>query len=182
MAASVAATAKRKGFRPSEISRVTQALSLAMEPRIVALDDDHHPAFLHPGRSALVALADEPAAKPDTVVLATLLESRDAHLRVSAGRVSEVIGAPLTGSLNSVPLPGSEDLVERLITLARPVSLAAAVERLDHLRHEHLREPTIPWRELVREVEGAWLPFVQRISPELARRYAHWLRVFRRRL
>jgi hypothetical protein len=96
--------------------------------------------------------------------------------------VSEVIGAPLTGSLNSVPLPGSEDFVERLITLARPVALAAAVERLDHLRHEHLREPTIPWPELVREVEGAWLPFVQRISPKLARQYAHWLRVFRRRL
>ena len=182
MAASVAATAERRGFAPEDVRRVGRSLSLAMEPRIAALDDDHHPAFLHPGRSALVVLGDEPGAPADSVLLAALLESRDAHMRVDPEPVAELLGAPLAASLVSVPLPGNEDLVERLVTLPRPVALAAAAERLDHLRHEHLQEPTVPWTELVKEVERAWLPFAQRTSPNMARRYAHWLRLFRRRI
>ena len=153
-----------------------------MALRVDALSDDHHPAFLHPGRSALVLLGDEPDAPADAVVLATLLESRDAHLRVGPDTVAESLGAALATSWASVPLPGTEDLVERLITLDRPAALAAAAERLDHLRHEHLREPTVPWVELVQDVERAWLPFAQRTSADLARRYTHWLRLFRRRL
>lgn len=182
MTASVVATAERRGFDPEDVRRIETSVSLAMEPRTDALDDEHHPAFLHPGRSALVLLGDEPHASADAVALAALLESRDPRLRVGTEPVAARLGAPLAAALASVPSPGAEDLVERLVTLPGPVALAAVAERLDHLRHEHLREPTVPWPELVNEVERAWLPFAQRTSQGLARRYAHWLRLFRRRL
>lgn len=182
MAASVVATARRKGHAPDAVDGMAKAMELAMGPRLRLLDDDHHPAFLHPGRTALVLLTDVPGASPDAITLATLVESRDAKLRVEDDAVAALLGARLAAEREAIPHPGAQDLVERLVTLPQATALAALAERLDHLRHEHLREPSVPWEDLVAEVERAWLPVAERMAPELARRYAHWHRTFRRRL
>ena len=61
-------------------------------------------------------------------------------------------------------------------TLAR-----ALAERLDHLRHLHLKEPDAAAREVWREARDVWLPFADRTHPDLARRYAWWTRKFTKR-
>lgn len=182
MAASVVAVATRHGLGPPEVSRIERALAEAMGPRNVALTDDHHPAFLHPGRVALILLNDVPDASAESIVLAVLIESRDPELRVGDERVRAELGERVSAARAAIPSPGSEDLAERPVTLNDGAALATLVERLDHLRHEHLRDPLTPWPELVEEVSSIWLPVADRRSPALGRRYRHWLRTFARRL
>ncbi|MEX2471287.1 MAG: hypothetical protein WEA34_03860 [Gemmatimonadota bacterium] len=182
MAASVVAVATRHGLGPTEVSRIERTLAEAMKPREVALSDDHHPAFLHPGRVALVLLNDVQDPTAACIELAVLIESRDPELRVADERVRAELGERIAAARAAIPSPGSEDLTERLVTLDDGAALAALAERLDHLRHEHLRDPVTPWPELVEEVSSVWLPVADRRSPTLARRYRHWLRTFERRL
>ena len=58
MAASVAQAARAQGLTPESIDLVSRAYALAMNPRVAALENEHHPAYLHPGRSVLVLLLD----------------------------------------------------------------------------------------------------------------------------
>lgn len=182
MAASVAAAAARGGLSRAEIRRVGAAIRLAMAPREHMIADDHDPAFLHPGRVALILLRDTDAPSALAIQVGVLLESRDAHLGVGIDSVRQALGNEVADSCAAVPHPGAEDLVERLVTLEEEVATAALAERLDHLRHEHLRDPLTPWPELWNEVAEVWLPVAERASPRLARRYRHWLRTFERRL
>ena len=182
MAASVATVATRKGLGPTAVSRIGRALAEAMKPREAALSDDHHPAFLHPGRVALVLLNDVPNPTVESIELAVLIESRDPELRVGDERVRNELGTRVAAARAAIPSPGSKELTERLVTLDDDAALAALSERLDHLRHEHLRDPVTPWPALVEEVSTVWLPVADRRSATLARRYRHWLRTFERRL
>lgn len=182
MSASVLSAARGRGVVGPEIERLRLALDLAMEPRESLLSDDHHPAFLHPGRVALVLLRDVEDPPGRSLVPSVLLESRDPELRVASSRVEATLGRQVAEARDASPQPGAEDLAERLVTLERRAALGVLAEHLDHLRHEHLREPATPWADLVDEVERVWLPASQRLSSTLGRRYAHWLRTFRRRL
>lgn len=158
------------------------ALRLAMQPRERAIADDHDPTFLHPGRVALILLRDVETVTSRSVLLGVVLESRDRALRVSDAALGAECDPELVTARAAVPEPGAPDLAERLVTLPADVVSAALAERLDHLRHEHLRVPAVPWSGLVDEVERVWLPVSERTSPILSRRYGHWLRTFRRRL
>ncbi len=182
MAASVVAVATRHGFGQPEVSRIDRALKEAMRPREVALTDDHHPAYLHPGRVALILLNDVPDATAESIELAVLIESRDPELRVGDDLVRAQVGEGVAAARATIPSPGSEDLTERLVTLDDATALATLAERLDHLRHEHLRDRVTPWPQMVEEVSAVWLPVADRRSSTLARRYRHWLRTFQRRL
>lgn len=183
MARSLASAARAQGMDEPELLALDRALTLAMEPRIHALDDDHHPAFLHPGRNAMVLLRDVGTVDVSVLVVAVLHESRDHHLRASAGDVESTLGSATLHAVDSIPLPGDERLVERLLTLGPGLSLAALAERLDHLRHLHLREDLMDeWAGCHREVMEAWLPFAQRVHPTLTKRYAHWARTFVKRI
>jgi hypothetical protein len=73
-------------------------------------------------------------------------------------------------------------LTERLVTLGESARLATLAERLDHLRHAHLREDPAWWRALHEEVSAAWAPVAERTHPRLADRYRAWLRAISRRL
>ena len=182
MARSLSAALATAGYPPQDVLRLGQAFATAMAPRIERLEDDHHPAYLHPGRSVLVLIHDVGAVPCTTLVTAALLESEDHQLRVPPGEVTR-FGARIVADLAALPLPGDERLVERLVGLSREGALAALAERLDHLRHLHLRDDLRPrWAERHREVVGAWLPFAERTEPRLATRFAHWERTFRRRV
>lgn len=157
------------------------ALAAAMEPR--ADLDDHHPSYLHPGRSALVLLHDVEDLPADAVRLAILHESQDRALQPPADRIEQVAGSEAVAALAAMPLPGDDALTERLVLLPRPDGLAILAERLDHLRHLHLRtDLENGWADTHEEVRRVWLPFAQRLEPRLARRIGHWDRTFAKRL
>lgn len=183
MAHSLAASASAIGLDEAETGLLQRAFALAMQPRLDALTDDHHPAYLHPARSALILTGDVGAVDVIVLVVTCLHESRDAACRLPGPALAEAFGASMLDTLDTIPRPGDERLVERLVALGPGLSLAALAEQLDHLRHLHMREDLMGiWADVHAEVMSAWLPFSQRIHPRLATRYAHWVRTFVRRI
>jgi hypothetical protein len=183
MARSVGVALRGRSVEADSASEVLRAVELAMEPRRTALEDDHHPAFLHPGRSVLVLLHDVEALETDALALAALHESEDPELRVSPERVRAELGARRAEAAATLPLPGADTLAETLVVLPRGAGLAVLAERLDHLRHLHMRpERAGSWQATFEEVEAVWRPFAARVDDRLAVRYAHWSRTFARRL
>jgi len=183
MARSLGAAARGHGADDHDVEALRRAYGLAMEPPLASLDDDHHPAFLHPGRSPILLLRDVGAVDVSVLVVAALHESVDEGLRVAPDRVESVIGQAAVRAVEAIPRPGDERLVERLLTLGPGLSLAALAERLDHLRHLHLREDLMEtWADAHQEVMSGWLPFAQRVHAKLATRYAHWARTFVKRI
>lgn len=183
MASSLGRAARGHGFPDAEVRALVRALALAMAPRKEALGDDHHPAYLHPGRAPLILLRDVGPVDISVLVVACIHESVDAELRIPVERVEAALGNAAVRARETIPLPGDERLVERLLTLGPGVSMAALAEHLDHLRHLHLREDLIDsWADVHAEVLAAWLPFARRVHEKLATRYAHWARTFVRRI
>jgi len=182
MAASVSRAATGRGLNSDEVGLLGRAHALAMEPRIEALDDDHHPAYLHPGRTVLVLLHDVGTVPLDALCAAVLHESEDDGLRVKGDAVRGTLGDAVADLVDALPLPGDERLLERLVTLDEGALLAALAERLDQLRHAHLREDRDWWRAIHEEAGSVWVPLAERTHPRLADRYRHWQRTFGRRL
>lgn len=184
MARSVVRAARAHGLPPNGIDLLSRAHALAMKPRVDALGDDHHPAYLHPGRSVLVLLRDVGPLPADILASAAVHDTEDDDLRVPMATVRETLGDEVADIVESLPLPGDERLTERLVTLDEGPRLAALAERLDHLRHAHLHEDPDPawWRAIHEEAGAAWLPVAERTNARLATRYRHWHRTFGRRL
>lgn len=182
MAMSVVKAARACGLPPEGLDLLSRAHALAMKPRVDALDDDHHPVYLHPGRSVLVLLRDVGPLPAEVLASAAVHDTEDEKLRVPLATVREVLGDEVADIVESLPLPGDERLTERLIILDEGPRLAALAERLDHLRHAHLREDRAWWREIHEETGVAWLPVAERTNARLATRYRHWHRTFGRRL
>lgn len=183
MARSVDRAALSIGLGHDACRRLQEALAVASAPRVARLEDDHHPAYLHPGRSVLVLLRDVGAPAAGSLDLAAVLESEDAALAADRRAVLEALGPGVAEAMDSIPRPGEERLGERLLLLERPVALAALAERLDHLRHLHLRPDLRDvWADRHRETAAVWAGFAERMHPRLGTRYAHWVRAFRSRI
>ena len=183
MARSLEAAVRGTGHDDAEVAVVQKVFTIAMQPRLASLSDDHHPAYLHPARSVLILTGDVGAVDVIVLVVACVHESRDGSLRAPGPILAETLGPSILTTLDSIPRPGDERLVERLVTLGPGLALAALAEQLDHLRHMHMREDLMSvWGEVHAEVVGAWLPFSQRVHPRLATRFAHWARTFVRRI
>lgn len=182
MAVSVANAAVAQGLGPEAVELLGRAHALAMGPRLAAIEDDHHPAYLHPGRTVLVLLGDVGALPVSALCAAAVHETQDAALRVDVTTVREALGEEVADIVSSLPLPGDERLLERLVTLEEAPLLAALAERLDQLRHAHLREDHAWWRAIYDEAEAVWVPVAERTHPRLADRFRHWRRTFGRRL
>lgn len=183
MAASVVRAARTLGVPAEGIREISRAHALAMGPRVAAFDDDHHPLFLHPGRTVLILLRDVGCLDPVALAAAALVESEDEPLRIPGVAVVEVVGRSVADLVARVPLSGQEDLVEALVTAEETVRLLALVERLDHLRHAHLRDAPAGWGPAVlAEAEAVYRPVAHRTHTRLAQRYDHWCRTFARRM
>jgi hypothetical protein len=180
MAGSVERIARAAGLGDDAVELVGRAYALAMEPRRVL--DEHDPAFLHPGRTILILLQDVGPLRSDLLAAAAVHESEEARFRLDLVDVRRELGAPVADRVATLPLPTDDDLVERLVTLDEGARLAALAERLDHIRHAHLREDPARWRALREEVSAAWAPVAERTHPRLADRYRAWLRAISRRL
>lgn len=182
MAASLVRTARSYGIDTEGVDLMSRAHALAMVPRVAALEDDHHPLYLHPGRTMLVLLRD--AGVTDAAVLAAsaLVESEDVEFRVDEDTMASVVDDDVLRIVRAVPASGGEGLAESLVTADRTVRLVAVAERLDHLRHAHLRDATDQWARVHAEAVAVYLPIAERTDARLAGRYRHWCRTFERRL
>ncbi len=183
MARSLDSAARSLGLGSDDRRLLGRACALAMGPRVATLGDDHHPAYLHPGRSVLVILRDVGALPAGALAAAALRETEDTALRVPEGAIRSALPGDVLDAVRAMPSPGDPELLERLVGLPEAVAVASLAERLDHLRHLHLRDDLRDLRaERHAEAEAVWLPFAERVHPGLAVRFAHWARTFARRL
>lgn len=183
MAASVVRTARSAGVDRAGLEHLSRSHALAMEPRVKALDDDHHPLYLHPGRTVLILLRDVGCVDATLLCAAALTESEDGAFRIDPSAVERAAGVAVGELVAAVPMPGTESLAEDLVTAPESVRLVTLAERLDHLRHAHLRDADEAWRRnVLAEAERAYLPVAHRTHLRLAQRYDHWCRTFRRRI
>lgn len=166
-----------------DLDLVHRAYTLATGPRVRAITDDHHPAYLHAGRVVLVLLQDVGQVPADVLAAAAVHETEDPELRVSSEAVRGALGAAVADLVDALPLPGDKRLLECLVTLGEGARLSALAERLDQVRHLHLRQDLAPrWRAHHEEVGAVWLPVADRTHSRLADRFRHWHRAFARRV
>lgn len=176
-------TARRLGIDTDGRDLIRRAFGAAMEPRRARIEDDHHPDFLHPARSALILMDD--ARESDAALLATaiLAETRDPTLAPPAGAV-ERISSTVADGLARIPRPGPgpEDrmLLERLLALSPGLARVAAAERLDHARHLHVRDRG-EWASYHATTCGVYVPVAGRVHERLGARLDWWCATFRRR-
>lgn len=184
MAAALARTARQFGVAQDGIVRLSTAHALAMVPRVEALDNQRHPVYLHPGHTALVLLRDVGLRDPVALCASTLTESEDDALRISLELVRREVGMDVADLVAAVPMPRREALAEELVVAPERVRLVALAERLDHLRHAHMRKDVSrSWRRAIHEeAMRVYLPVAERTHAKLAARYRHWGKAFARRL
>lgn len=181
MAASLVRTARSHGVSAEDVDVLSRAHALAMVPRVASLPDDDHPLYLHPGRTVLVLLRDGGVGDPAVLAAAALTESEDAALRVDLSSIGGEVDNGILSLVEAVPPSGADDLAETLLGADEEVRLVAVAERLDHLRHAHLREDPA-WRLRVhREAVAVYGPIAERTHDRLAGRYRYWIRMFARR-
>lgn len=176
MAERLQKTAYDLGVGEPGIARILSAYETAMRPREERLDSDHHPDYLHPGRTALILMLDTDLRDPVQIAAATLLETLRPEL--AATTEDDEVRA-LLAEIPS-PLRDGELLTESLLLAEPELAMIALAERLDQVRHLHLR-PSGEWAALHVETEEIYLPIAVRTHPTMARRYRWWCRTFRER-
>lgn len=171
-------TADRHGVDEVGRGLIERSFRAAMAARLEAISDDHHPEYLHPGRTAAILLDDVGLNEPVALAAACLIDTQRPELESSHPELLGRVGQDVLDFRDQVPRPGSERLLEDLLGSDARVSLVALAERLDQLRHAHL------WGDLdearLAHVEGSvvYLPVAERTHPLLARRYGHCCRAF----
>ncbi|MGK7311171.1 MAG: hypothetical protein ACN0LA_02945 [Candidatus Longimicrobiales bacterium M2_2A_002] len=176
----LARTARRLGMDEDGQALVLDAFRVAMEPRRSRIDEDHHPDYLHPARTALILMDDTREADPVTLAAALFTETRDPTLTAPADDLRRV--SPEAARLAAeVPVPArTERLLEALLALPEPAARVAAAERLDHARHLHIR-PREEWAGVHATTRDAYVPVTRRVDPILAARLDWWCDMFERR-
>jgi (p)ppGpp synthase/HD superfamily hydrolase len=157
---------------------VRRAIETAMVPRLAVLDDDHHPDYLHPGRTTVILLDDVGLDDPVALAAAALLDTRRGDLEVPDRVVTDRVNPDVTAFRDSVPRSGSATLLEDLLASEHEAVLVALVERLDQVRHAHLWGDLGEARAAHEEASEVYLKMAERTHTLLATRYAHWGRAF----
>ena len=160
---------------------IGKALEAAMSPRLAAIDDDHDPDYLHPGRTAVILLDDVRFADPVALAAACLLDTRRDDLEPSDPQVTEHVSPAVTTFRSAVPRSGSVTLLEDLLASEPDVALVALAERLDQIRHAHLWGDPSEARAAHQEASEVYLKMAERTHARLAARYTSWCRAFRDR-
>ncbi len=160
---------------------IGKAIEAAMSPRLAAIDDDHDPDYLHPGRTAVVLLDDVGLADPVALAAACLLDTRRVDLEPPDREVTEHVSPAVTVFRSAVPRSGSATLLEDLLASEPEVALVALAERLDQIRHAHLWGVMSEARAAHEEAYEVYLKMAERTHARMAARYASWCRAFRER-
>ncbi len=173
----VLSSARARGLSETAATRVGEAVRAAILPR-ERLGDDHHPQYLHPGRTVLILLEDVGMEEEEALMVGAFLESESPALAVALDQVALRVGSRVAREVGQVPGPNDPELAASLVVVRPEIAQAALAERLDQLRHAHL-SADIKWRERVhRQAEEVYLPLARRLDPVLFRRYQWWCRSF----
>ena len=178
MAARVERTAARAGVDCLGRDLIGRAIEAAMSPRLAAIDDDHDPDYLHPGRTVVILLDDVGFADPVALAAACLLDTRRDDLEPSDREVTEQVSPAVTAFRNVVPRSNSVTLLEDLLASEPDVALVALAERLDQIRHAHLWGDLSEARAAHQEASEVYLKMAERTHARLAARYTSWCRFF----
>jgi (p)ppGpp synthase/HD superfamily hydrolase len=183
MAASLARALRAHGVEGVGARLVARAYTRAMAPRVDALEDDHHPSYLHPGRVALILLRDVGVTDEEVLAASCLAESDEEAYRLGEDDLRASFGDRVA-RLAAVPRATLDELAEALVTASHEARLVALAERLDQVRHAHLRrDRDDDWKMSVFEgVRSIYLPIAERTHPRLALRFRNWSKAFARRL
>ena len=157
---------------------IGKAIETAMARRLVTIDDDHHPDYLHPGRTVVVLLDDVGLADPVALAAAGVLDTRRDDLEPTDADVTERVDAEVTAFRGAVPRSGSDTLLEDLLASERNVVLVTLAERLDQVRHAHMWGDLGEARAAHREASEVYLKMAERTHARLAARYTQWCRAF----
>ncbi len=157
---------------------IGMAIEAARAPRLAVIDDDHHPDYLHPGRTAVVLLDDVGLSDPVALAAACVLDTRRNDLEPPDREVTEHVSAAVTAFRNVVPRSGSGRLLEDLLASEREVVLVALAERLDQVRHAHMWGALAEARAAHQEASEVYLKMAERTHARLAARYTNWCRAF----
>ena len=174
-------TALVHGVEQAGRSLIEEAFRAAMAPRLAVIHDDHHPDYLHPGRTAAILLDDVGLTEPVALAAACLVDTQRPELEVSDSEVEKRVGRDVLEFRARLPRPGAERLLEDLLGCELQVVLVALAERLDHLRHAHLWGDLEAARSAHAEASAVYLPMAERAHVRLARRYAHCCGTFGRK-
>jgi len=181
MAARVRRTSQAAGMDNPGIDLVGTAIETAMAPRLAVIDDDHHPDYLHPGRTVVILLDDVRFTDPVALAAASLLDTRRDDLEVPDGEVTERVSSEVTAFRSAVPRAGSVTLLEDLLASEPEVVVVALAERLDQVRHAHLWGDLSEAPALYEEASEVYWKMAERTHTRLAARYAVWCRTFKER-
>ena len=171
-------TAAALGVDRSGRDLIGTALEAAMARRVAAIDDDHDPDYLHPGRTVVVLMDDVGLVDPVALAAAGVLDTRRGDLEPSDREVTEHVSAAVTAFRNAVPRPESDTLLEDLLASGHDVVLVALAERLDQIRHAHMWGDRAEARAAHQEASEVYLKMAERVHARLAARYTQWCRAF----
>lgn len=173
-------TAGRLGMDEAARALVLDAFRVAMKPRLARIREDHDPDYLHPARTALILMDDTGEADAVTLAAALFTETRDPTFAARPDAMERV--SPDAARLAAqIPVPDHTDrLLETLLALPDPGIRVAAAERLDHVRHLHLRAER-EWPAGHAATRDAYVPVARRVDATLAARLEWWCDMFGRR-
>lgn len=174
MGARVAGEARRCGVPEDGLALIQRAHDLAMGNRDTLVPDDHHPMYLHPGRTILVSIRDGGLRDPVALAASALLDTRMPGGEAPRPQVAADVGEVVCAFLESVPRPDSSRLVEELVTAPDPVVRVALAEQLDQLRHARLWADASTAQEVLDESRRIYLPVAERLGGDFGRRF-RWL-------
>lgn len=175
MGGRVVRTAQEVGVDAEGVALIERVHRVAMTARDAQTDDQHHPEYLHPGRSALILLQDLGETDPLTLAASLVVDSMSPAWTPTDDKVDD---ERLNEIRRSIPMSGAVDLAERLVVGDDRVRRVALAERLDHLRHAHLWADMEARRRAHDEAVAVYAPVADRTHPDLSRRYAWWCRMF----
>lgn len=191
----LARDARAHGVPASALPGLAVAYRLATEARAPALEGEEDPRFLHPARTVLILLADTPERDPAVLAAAVVVDSALPGAEPSEDAVERWLGPRVARIRGRVPVPDGRGNVRRpedargrelapvLAAAAEEARRVALAERLDHLRHLHVRPHTDEeLRSAEAEARAVYLPVARRTDEGLARRYERWCRAIRRRV
>ncbi len=179
MADRVDRTAANAGVDRSGRDLIGKAMGAAMSPRLAAIDDDHHPDYLHPGRTVVILLDDIGLTDPVALAAACLLDTRRDDLEASDRDVTQDVSPAVTAFRSEVPRSGSVTLLEDLLASEPEVVLVALAERLDQVRHAHFWGDRSEAGAAHKEAAEVYLKMAERAHARLAARYNSWCGAFR---
>ncbi len=174
MAERVAREARRCGVPEDGVELIQRAHEVAMGTRATLVPDDHHPMYLHPGRTVLVSMRDGGLRDPVALAASALLDTRMPGGDAPRAQVAADVGEVVSAFLESVPRPGSSRLVEDLVSAPEPVVRVALAEQLDQLRHARLWAGHSTAQEVLDESRRLYLPVAERLGGDFGRRF-RWL-------